>query len=129
MNAIPCIVEEEIARAFSYLGEQCISRIRDRTGEESWYDQTGNLRSSIGYAIYQNGNVAIESSFNQILNGAQGVNEGKKTIIELAAKYANNQYTLVILAGMEYAEYVEAMNGKDVLASMELWERRESDRY
>ncbi len=129
MNAIPQIVEEEIIRAFSYLGEQCVRRVRDRTSKASWYDQTGYLRSSIGYAVYQDGNVAIESSFNQVKDGAKGVNEGKKAIIELATKYANSQFTLVILAGMEYAEYVEAMEQKDVLASTELWARGESDHY
>lgn len=124
-NAIPDIISEEVIRALSYLGEECVARIRDRSSEASWYDQTGNLRSSIGYAIYQNGNISIESSFYQVKNGAIGVNEGKKAIIELATKYANNQYTLVILAGMEYAEYVEAMENKDVLASTELWARGE----
>ena len=129
MNTIPLIVEEEIIRAFSYLGEQCVARIRDRSAKESWYDQTGNLRSSVGYAVYQNGDIAVESSFNQVKDGAKGVSEGKKAIIELATKYANNQFTLVILAGMEYAEYVEAMENKDVLASTELWARGEADHY
>lgn len=129
MNAIPQIIEEEIIRAFSYLGEQCVARIRDRSAKESWYDQTGNLRSSVGYAIYQNGDIAVESSFNQVKDGAKGVSEGKKAIIEFATKYANNQFTLVILAGMEYAEYVEAMENKDVLASTELWATGEVDHY
>lgn len=128
-NAIPDIVSEEIIRALSYLGEQCIARIRDRSAKESWYDQTGNLRSSVGYAVYQDGNISVESSFNQVKNGSQGIKEGKKAIIELAAKYAGNKFTLVILAGMEYAEYVEAMENKDVLASTELWARGEVDRY
>lgn len=124
-NAIPDIIAEEIVRALSYLGEECVIKIRDRSAEASWYDQTGNLRSSVGYAVYQNGNISVESSFNQVKNGTVGVNEGKKTIIELATKYANNEFTLVILAGMEYAEYVEAMENKDVLASTELWARGE----
>lgn len=124
-NAIPDIIASEIVRALSYLGEECVIKIRDRSAEASWIDQTGNLRSSVGYAVYQNGNISVESSFNQVKNGTVGVNEGKKTIIELATKYANNEFTLVILAGMEYAEYVEAMDNKDVLASTELWARGE----
>ena len=128
-NAIPDIISEEVIRALSYLGEKCVARIRDRSAKESWYDQTGNLRSSVGYAVYQNGDIAVESSFNQVKDGANGVSKGKKAIIELATKYANNQFTLVILAGMEYAEYVEAMENKDVLASTELWARGEVDHY
>ncbi|MDE5807685.1 MAG: hypothetical protein K2H76_06160 [Muribaculaceae bacterium] len=120
MNAIPDIFAGEIVRAFSYLGEQCVRPVRDRAGDESWFDQTGNLRSSIGYAVYEEGKILIESAFNQVKKGAQGANEGRKLIEELASKYAQT-YALVVVAGMEYSEYVEAMKGKDVLASTELW--------
>ena len=41
-------------RALSYLGEQCVRVARDRAPELSWIDQTGNLRSSIGYIITHN---------------------------------------------------------------------------
>ena len=120
MDAIPDILAGEIVRAFSSLGEECISRIRDRTGDESWFDQTGNLRSSIGYAVYEVGKVLIESAFEQVKKGSQGSNEGRKLIEDLASKYAQT-YALVVVAGMEYAEYVEAMENKDVLSSTELW--------
>ncbi len=129
LNAVPQIIKEEIIRAFSYLGEQCVRRVRDRSGEESWFDQTGNLRSSIGYAVYENGNIEVESSFSQVGKGSEGTSQGRKVVIELAREYANNHFTLVILAGMEYAEYVEAMQGKNVLASTELWARGEVDHY
>lgn len=128
-NAIPDIITEEIIRALSYLGEHCITKIRDRSAKESWFDLTGNLRSSVGYAVYQKDKISVESSFKQVKNGSLGVKEGKKAIIELATKYANNEFTLVILAGMEYAEYVEAMENKDVLASTELWARGEVESY
>ncbi len=129
LNAMPQIIEEEIIRAFCILGEECIARIRDRSGEESWFDQSSNLRSSIGYAVYKNGNVEMESSFQQVGNGKEGVQEGKKAVMQLAHEYANNHFTLVILAGMEYAEYVEAKENKDVLASTELWARSKADSY
>lgn len=124
-NAIPDIIEKEIVDALSYLGLECVTKIRDRSAEASWYDQSGNLRSSVGFAVYNNGKIAIESGFKQVLNGKDGVEAGKKAIIELATKYANSQFALVILAGMEYAEYVEAMDNKDVLALTELWARGE----
>lgn len=124
-NAIPDIIAEEIVDALSYLGLECIIKIRDRSAEASWYDHSGNLRSSVGFAIYKDGKIEIESGFKQVLNGKEGVEAGKRAIINLATKYANNEFTLVILAGMEYAEYVEAMENKDVLASTELWARGE----
>lgn len=128
MNAIPDILAGEIVRAFSYLGEKCVKRVRDRTGDESWFDQTGNLRSSIGYAIYEEGKVMIESAFEQVGKGKQGSNEGRKLISDLASKYSQT-YALVVVAGMEYAEYVEAMKNKDVLASTEIWAKGKMKEY
>lgn len=128
LNAVPDILYEEIVRAFSYLGEQCVRRVRDRSAEESWIDQTGNLRSSIGYAVYEKGRVLFESAFNQVKEGFQGTNDGRKVIEELASKYSQT-YALVVVAGMNYAEYVEAKNGKDVLASTELWAKSKIDNY
>ena len=114
-------------RALQYLGEQCVIKIRDRSGEESWFDQTGNLRSSVGYALYERGRKEFESAFKIIKNGAEGSEEGRKMVDELAS-YANT-YALVVVAGMNYAEYVEAMENKDVLASAELFARDKVNEY
>lgn len=128
MNTIPDTLYREIVRAFSSLGEQCVKRIRDRAGDESWYDHTSNLRSSIGYAVYEQGKVLIESAFEQVGNGTEGGEKGRKLIEELSSKYSQT-YALVVVAGMDYAEYVEAMNNKDVLASTELWAKNEINGY
>jgi phage gpG-like protein len=116
------ILHHEILRAFSYLGEDCVKRIRDRSGEESWFDQTGNLRSSIGYAVYEEGKTILASSFQQILQGSEGTNTGRKMIESLAKSYSET-YALVVVAGMDYASAVEARDNKDVLASAELYAR------
>ena len=113
-------VERLTIRALSYLGEQCVSRVRDREGKKSWYDQSGNLRSSVGYVIAYNGNIIQYSDFNQIKQGSEGVSVGKNLAKELVKRYPND-YVLVIVAGMNYAEYVERKDNKDVLASTELW--------
>ena len=113
-------VERLTIRALSYLGEQCVIRVRDRGGDKSWYDQSGNLRSSVGYVIAHNGSIIQYSDFNQVKQGSEGVKVGKDLAEELARRYPNG-YVLVIVAGMNYAEYVEAMDNKDVLASTELW--------
>lgn len=128
MADVPRILQEEIFRALSYLGEKCIIEIRDRSGEDSWFDQTGNLRSSIGYAVYGEGRKIIESAFAVVKNGSQGASEGKKMIDELASKYAET-FALVVVAGMEYADFVEAMENKDVLASAELKAKAEAQKY
>lgn len=117
-------VERLTIRALSKLGEQCVTKIRDRAGDKSWYDQTGNLRSSVGYVIAHNKNIIQYSTFNQVNQGSEGVKTGKDLAEELAKRYSNN-YVLIVVAGMNYAEFVEAMDNKDVLASTELWAREQ----
>lgn len=113
-------VEKLTIRTLSYLGEQCVSRVRDRDGDKSWYDQSGNLRSSVGYVIAHNVSIVQYSDFNQVKQGSEGSKAGKDLAEELVKRYSND-YVLVVVAGMNYAEYVEAMDNKDVLASTELW--------
>lgn len=122
------IIREEVLRALSYLGEVCVRKIKDRTAQESWIDQTGNLRSSIGYAIYEYGRKEIESAFRIVKKGQEGVIQGQEVIDELARTYSNT-YALVVVAGMNYAEYVEAKDNKDVLASTELFAKKEVGKY
>lgn len=128
VKAIREIVYSEIKTTLSFLGEQCVRRIKDRSAEESWIDQTGNLRSSIGYAIYDYGKKMMQSSFDTVLNGSEGSAQGKKFVEELASQFAN-VYALVVVAGMSYAAYVEAIDSKDVLASTELWAKAKVGEY
>ena len=114
------IIRNEVSNALAKLGEECIAKIRDRSGSESWYDQTGNLRSSIGYAVYDYGWKKVQSSFQTVMGGSDGSSEGRKMINNLANEYSK-VYALVVVAGMNYAKYVESLENKDVLASTELW--------
>lgn len=122
------IVYDKVVYNLSHLGLACVRRVRDRSGKESWYDQTGNLRSSIGYAIYTYGKKQIESAFESVLNGAEGSSKGKKMVEDLSGKYSDT-YALVVVAAMDYADYVEAIDSKDVLASTELWAKKEVNKY
>lgn len=122
------IVYDRISYNLHYLGMSCVVRIRDRSGEASWYDQSGNLRSSVGYAIYSYGRKEIESAFEIILGGDAGSQKGKKMVSDLASKYSDT-YALVVVAAMEYAEHVEALDSKDVLASTEVWAKKEVGKY
>lgn len=118
-------VDKVIFNALSRLGEMCVTKIRERSAEQSWCDQTGNLRSSIGYAVVHNGNVISISDFAVVGNGAKGATDGK----DFAAKVASGirkKWALIVVAGMNYASYVEAIDSKDVLANTELWARAET---
>lgn len=112
------ILVKAVREAFAMCGEEAVAFAKDRPQDESWYDHTGNLRSSIGYGLYEHGLNIITSSFRGA--GAEGVTTGEKMIKELAEEYRDAAISLVVVAGMNYAEYVEAIDGKDVLASAEL---------
>ena len=122
------IVNEEMTRSLSYLGEQCVEKARDRAEEDSWFDQTGALRSSVGYAVYEKGKKKIESAFPIVREGSKGAEEGRRMVDELAKLYSDT-YTLVVVAAMNYAEFVESLDNKDVLASTELWATSQIDAY
>lgn len=110
--------------AFAKLGEESVRKVRDRTADESWIDHTANLRSSIGYSIYDYGVKQIESAFDVVKTGKLGSDEGKKMVAELANEYAN-VFALVVVAAMNYADKVEAIESKDVLESTRIWAQNE----
>lgn len=122
------IIGKEIFRSLAFLGEKCNKRIRDRSESESWINHTSNLRSSIGYAIYARGEELIRSAFDIVGKGTEGPSAGKELIAALASTFSDT-YTLVVVAGMSYAEFVEAHDNKDVLASTQLWAEKECQKY
>lgn len=115
-------------RALTYLAEECVNRVRDRSADESWIDHTGNLRSSIGYIITNNGEVMSKGGFKPVTapdgNGSEGQKKGSDYAQSIVSTVVN-PIVLVVVAGMEYAIYVEARKNKDVLADTELWARSE----
>lgn len=113
-------IDKIVIRALSYLGELCVTEARDRPQDISWIDHTGNLRSSIGYVIVKKGVIVKYSEFTHVKGGVDGSNEGKKFAETLAKQFVED-YVLVVVAGMNYAEYVEAIENKNVLASTELY--------
>lgn len=116
-------------QALAYLAEECVNRIRDRSAADSWIDHTGNLRSSIGYIITVNGEVATKGGFKPTNaksgNGGEGQKHGSEYADSIVSRYSSTPLALVVVAGMEYAVFVEALDNKDVLAATELWARAE----
>lgn len=105
-----------MANVLCYVGEQCITEARNGG---SYEDQTGNLRSSIGYAVLMNGQVIQSDSVDKTKNGDEGVSEGLQYLQERIRKANKKGVCLIVTAGMNYAEYVEA-KGYVVLSSAEL---------
>lgn len=112
-------IEDVIVRSLQRLGEETIAYARDRSGRESWFDQTGNLRSSIGYVVGKDGKALLTGGFSQVGEGSDGSSEGRQFALELAREMAG-KYFLIVVAGMKYASYVEDMENKDVLASPQI---------
>ena len=91
-----------------------------RNGEvSSWDDHTERLRSSVGYVLMMDG-VKRHENFQTVGDGGEGTATGREFAYEIAARYPSKGIVLVIVAGMEYASYVEAIEGKNVLAGGEL---------
>lgn len=122
------IINEEVRNTLAYLCEQAVTKVRDRTAEESWRDDTGNLRSSIGYAIYDYGRTQVESAFPVVKTGNEGAQKGREYVQDLAGLFST-AYAAVVVAAMEYADYVESLKTKDVLASTHQWVKEIFDSY
>lgn len=111
----------KIIEKLDYVGMKTVAAIRD-SEVSNWKDDTGNLRSSIGYLVLCDGK--IEGKNFQLVNnrGQDGLQPAKDFAQELAAQFPKG-YVLIIVAGMNYAAYVEAIEGKRVLAGGEGYAR------
>lgn len=119
------IERKQIAR-LQRLGEMCLTEARNNKG---YMMQTGALTSSTGYQVFVDG-VAIHSQFDAASGAeseaaARGMKSGQ-TIAEKVGKETKG-VALVVVAGMNYAAYVEA-KGYNVLSSAEHLAERELPR-
>lgn len=112
-------VDKMVLKVLQRLGEECVRLVKDRPQEQSWFDQTGALRSSIGYVILKDGKQCRRGGFGRDEGGRKGISYAE----ELESRF-DSGWALIIVAGMHYAVYVEAMEGKDVLASAELYAQK-----
>lgn len=122
VKSVPNIEEMIDARkkvlidTFCYVGERCIIEAREGG---TYMDQTGNLRSSIGYAVILNGKIIQMALGDVVKTGNKGNSEGEEFLMQRIKKAQKNGIQLIVTAGMNYAEYVEA-KGYNVLTSAEL---------
>ena len=122
LDAFVDMVEQKQIERLQRLGEMCLIEARMNKG---YMMQTGALLSSTGYEIFVDG-VAIHSQFGaESEAAAKGIKSGQ-TIAEKVGKETKG-VALVVVAGMNYAAYVEA-RGKNVLSSAEHLAERELPR-
>lgn len=108
------MLEMAIVRNFCVIGERCVNIARTN---HSYTDQSGNLTSSMGYAVSVDGRLVQISSFDKVLNGEQGAKDGQEYVKQLLRKYPSG-IVLIVVAGMNYAAYVSD-KGYDVIDSAE----------
>ena len=99
--------------------------------KKSYQDQTGNLRSSIGYVIVKDGDILTED-YQQSAEGTDkqtGIREAKRLVSELAKSYSDG-WVLIGVAAMPYAVYVEGIYNLDVVSGAsdhtEEWIKKQS---
>lgn len=108
----------QVRRLLAYIGEELCNHARTITPSHDsggYEDQTGNLRSSIGYRIYRDAEIVQDGGFKNV-SGGDGIDQAKNALDNYGLAYSipTNGWTLVIVAGMSYAAYVEA-KGYNVL--------------
>jgi hypothetical protein len=132
--------EAAIINRLHFIGEQFVIDARNNSDNipfKAYKDQTGNLRSSIGYAIIRNGQIIAEVIDPQPNRDPfegrtyrTGSRKGNPISRKVRKDYANKArqiarrvaseypkgYLLVGFAGMEYAAAVEA-KGYDVITN------------
>ena len=128
MNAFLGVIERQQIARLQRVGEMCISYARD-THPNDWQDQTGNLRSSVGYMVFVDGVAVHNSPFGQVSPrnavGGQAYDGGQRgmTLCRRIGEKTRG-VVLVCVAGMSYAVHVES-KGRDVLTGAEHLAERE----
>lgn len=139
----PLWSDKEVERWFDYYidrAEEKIYLLLQRAGEEfvkiarkkgAYKDQTGNLRSSIGYVIAKEGEVLTEN-FELAEKGSEksrGMREAKRLTNDLIGLHKNG-WVLIGVAAMPYAAFVEGIYNLDVVSvaadETEGWIRKQS---
>lgn len=95
------------------VGMQTVTAIR-KSKVSNWDDHSGNLRSSIGFIVMHDGREFARNFELYNGRGEEGLKKGQSYAEELASQYPNG-FALIIVAGMEYAAYVESIQSKIVL--------------
>ncbi len=105
-------IEDAVLSMLQRVGENFVTNART---SGNYLNQTGNLRSSIGYVILKNGFQYFGGDFVLTGDGYEGLKKGKSFLEEIIKEFNNHRgWVLIVVAGMEYAAAVESKK-KDVL--------------
>ncbi|MGJ1431580.1 hypothetical protein ACR79M_08385 [Sphingobacterium spiritivorum] len=112
-------MDRKTLEAFKRVLSRALQIQRAKMRPEGYNDQTGQLRSSTGGLIYRDGKV-LHEDFELSPYGtdkAPGLKEGReKAFAELRE---SSGWGITLVAGMEYASWVETRHGLSVLIDAE----------
>ena len=114
LNQFQDKIDKKSLEILQYAGETFVNEARIKG---NYNDRTGNLRSSIGYIILNDGKV-IDKNFQKSgvgSGGGKGVSAAIDFTASLAQQYSSG-LVLIGVAGMEYAAYVEKKHSLDVIS-------------
>ena len=107
-----------IEKALIFNLEALVAELENHAKDNAGYqDQTSNLKGSIGGVVLKDGKPVTYKGFDT--GGAKGNATGKDFINQLIGS-APRGYVIIVVAGMEYATYVENYHGLNVLKKTEL---------
>lgn len=126
-------VDEEMEEACviaSKIGEDALAIARN---EHIYIARSGNLQSSCGFAVTYNGATFSVTPFTPAPgeskpDGVTGSNAGKAYLEECLKNRLDQGVTFSMVAGMNYAGYVEDWGG-DVLKSAEIHVKAEFEKW
>ncbi|MDR2286214.1 MAG: hypothetical protein LBE04_01870 [Prevotellaceae bacterium] len=98
-----------------YLGEELVKHAKEM---HNYTDQSGNLTNSIGYVVAHKKEVVSIGGLVSVGEETGGEEAGMK-LINTMVKRNTAAFSLIIVAGMNYAAYVEAL-GYNVILPAEL---------
>lgn len=112
---------QAVLNRFELVGFEFVKMAREKTAAQGGFnDVTGNLRSSIGFAVVDHGNI-VNENYEPSKGGqkrTEGIQEAKNFIRTLTSDFESG-YALIVVAGMGYAAAVES-KGKDVITGSSL---------
>jgi hypothetical protein len=113
---------QRIENMLLYQLEYLVAELQNHAKLSAGYeDQTSNLKSSIGGVVLKDGNPISYKGFD---GSPTGTSTGMDFINSLISEQGRG-YVIILVAGMEYATYVENKHGLNVLKQSELKMLRE----
>lgn len=107
-----------IGRLFA-IAEECLNNAKSN---HKYLNRTGNLASSINYCIVDDGVIVAAGQWRATVgaegNGQKGIQSGMQYLQKVVSGLPQKGLIFVMVAGMPYASYVEAMS-LDVLDTSE----------